>query len=174
MSEVLIERPEEGVALVRLNRPEAKNALNMAVRRALVQNIIIRTAWVYGAHGGNFVKTMLRLGAERSELSVVDDQHGSPTSAADLADAIVRDGEGATKFIRITVEQARDGARIIVDDAARVLVPQHGHRDAPRAGLSARRSGHGARATGSPSRESQLEHFNFPSGHSDIRGCDLS
>ncbi len=68
----------------------SKAAGEIAVRRALVQNIIIRTAWVYGAHGGNFVKTMLRLGAERPELSVVDDQHGSPTSAIDLADAILK------------------------------------------------------------------------------------
>ena len=68
----------------------SKAAGEMAVRRALVKNIIIRTAWVYGAHGRNFVKTMLRLGAERPELGVVDDQRGSPTSALDLADAILQ------------------------------------------------------------------------------------
>ncbi|MDR1633192.1 MAG: dTDP-4-dehydrorhamnose reductase [Dysgonamonadaceae bacterium] len=53
------------------------------------ESIIIRTAWLYSSFGNNFVKTMLRLGKERSELNVVYDQQGTPTYAADLAQAIL-------------------------------------------------------------------------------------
>jgi dTDP-4-dehydrorhamnose reductase len=59
------------------------------IRNKLKEHIIIRTAWLYGLHGNNFVKTMLRLGKEKEVLSVVADQYGCPTYAADLADAIL-------------------------------------------------------------------------------------
>jgi len=55
---------------------------------------VVRTAWVYGATGGNFVKTIARLERERDTISVVDDQRGAPTWSADLAVALVELGRG--------------------------------------------------------------------------------
>ncbi len=66
-----------------------KLAGEKALREECEQHIIIRTAWVYGAHGHNFVKTMLRLGREKENLSVVADQYGCPTSALDIAETVL-------------------------------------------------------------------------------------
>lgn len=66
-----------------------KAAGEVALRQVCDNSIIVRTAWLYGRHGRNFVYTMLRLMQEREEVGVVSDQRGSPTWAADLAAAIV-------------------------------------------------------------------------------------
>ncbi|OEO25415.1 dTDP-4-dehydrorhamnose reductase [Pseudomonas sp. J237] len=66
----------------------SKLAGELAVAKQCAQHVIMRTSWVFGAHGNNFVKTMLRLAPTRDVLGVVADQHGCPTSASSIAKAL--------------------------------------------------------------------------------------
>jgi dTDP-4-dehydrorhamnose reductase len=68
---------------------DSKLAGEQMIRDFHSRFFIVRTSWVYGAHGNNFVKTMLKLGKKKKELSVIDDQIGSPTYTVDLAEQII-------------------------------------------------------------------------------------
>jgi dTDP-4-dehydrorhamnose reductase len=74
----------------------SKAAGEAAIRSAQPAHVIIRTSWVYGAHGANIVKTALRLARERDELRFVADQVGCPTATADLARAVLAAAQTAT------------------------------------------------------------------------------
>lgn len=68
---------------------KSKRAGEVLVQSLSSRYFIVRTSWVYGVHGNNFVKTMLHLGQEKSSLKVVDDQIGSPTYTVDLANFLL-------------------------------------------------------------------------------------
>ena len=69
---------------------ESKLAGEVSVAEACEKHIILRTAWVFGEYGNNFVKTMLRLVKDREELSIVGDQVGGPTYAGDIANVLIQ------------------------------------------------------------------------------------
>lgn len=69
---------------------ESKAEGEVVLQATLEQYLILRTSWVFSATGNNFVTTMLRLGKEREELGIVDDQHGCPTSARSIAAVLMQ------------------------------------------------------------------------------------
>jgi dTDP-4-dehydrorhamnose reductase len=96
------------------------------IAQALPRHLVFRTSWIYAARGGNFAKTMLRLARERSELTVIDDQHGAPTGADLLADvtahalrALLADaGKAGTYHLAAAGETTWNGyARFVLDRA---------------------------------------------------------
>jgi dTDP-4-dehydrorhamnose reductase len=68
----------------------AKLAGEQAIAASRCRHLIFRTSWIYAAHGNNFLRTMLRLGAEKPALRIVNDQIGAPTSATEVAGAVTR------------------------------------------------------------------------------------
>jgi len=91
--------------------------LDLGIRAA-----IIRTSWLYSSFGNNFVKTMLRLGSERHEISVVADQFGAPTYAADLADACLKIIAQSQKITQPEIfHYANKGAISWADFAAKIM-----------------------------------------------------
>lgn len=93
-----------------------------AVRRVLPEAVILRTAWVYGVHGHNFVKTMLRLATADKPLRVVSDQRGSPTWTTDIVAAIValvdRQAAGVFHFTAAGETSWHGFASAILEEAA--------------------------------------------------------
>lgn len=92
-----------------------------AVLEVLPQAIVLRTAWVYGVHGNNFVKTILRLAAEREELGIIDEQVGSPSWTFDISQAMValieQQATGIYHFTNEGVASWYDFAQAIVEEA---------------------------------------------------------
>ncbi|MDG3086925.1 dTDP-4-dehydrorhamnose reductase [Vibrio hannami] len=81
---------------------KSKLAGELAVADACDRHLILRTAWVFGEHGSNFVKTMLRLAQTRNELNIVGDQIGGPTYAGDIAATLIKMIESVEGGVEIT------------------------------------------------------------------------
>ena len=92
----------------------------LIISATLKEHFIIRTSWLYSEHGGNFLKTMLRLGSEKQELRVVGDQIGTPTYAGDLASLILKIiSENETKYG--TYHYSNEGVASWYDFAAAIF-----------------------------------------------------
>lgn len=101
-----------------------------AVRASGARHLIFRTSWVYASRGGNFARTMLRLGAEREQLRVIDDQVGAPTGADLIADVTAHalrqamaQGTAGTFHLAPTGQTSWHGYAQFVFEAARRLKP---------------------------------------------------
>lgn len=123
----------------------SKLAGDEAVRGLLPRHLILRVSWVFGVHGHNFVKTILRLAREREELRIVADQRGCPTYAGDIADVLLElagriaeiDADGAWGtyhycgepittwhgFASAIVERAREEERVVPKRRSRKAAP---------------------------------------------------
>lgn len=90
----------------------SKYAGERAVREARGRHLIVRTAWVHSGDGRNFVRTMLRLARQRSEVAVVDDQRGSPSYAGDIAEGLLKLAAAAKRAASLSgvLHLAGDGA----------------------------------------------------------------
>jgi dTDP-4-dehydrorhamnose reductase len=82
---------------------KSKLAGEKAIFEAQIPSVIIRTSWLYSKYGHNFLNTMLRLGKEKEEIFVVNDQFGAPTNANDLAQAILHIIQQAEKITKHTI-----------------------------------------------------------------------
>jgi len=100
----------------------SKAAGELAVRSTCPRSAIVRTSWVVGARGSNFVRTMLRLAADRAHVRVVADQHGAPTLAADLAETL------AAVALRMIAD--RDAPQGVLHFANQGLTSWHGFAQA--------------------------------------------
>jgi dTDP-4-dehydrorhamnose reductase len=101
----------------------SKHEGELILKAVCLNTVIIRTSWLYSEFGNNFVKTILRLGRERNELSVVFDQIGTPTYSGDLASAIlsVIDYSEKKEFIRGTYHYSNEGVCSWYDFALKIV-----------------------------------------------------
>ncbi|RYF10343.1 MAG: dTDP-4-dehydrorhamnose reductase, partial [Flavobacteriales bacterium] len=92
----------------------------LAIAKLLAAHVIIRTSWLYSEYANNFVKTMLKLGADRDELSIIADQVGTPTYAIDLANVIF-DIIGSTNITYGTFHYSNEGVTSWFDFAKAIF-----------------------------------------------------
>lgn len=104
---------------------ESKLAGEQAIKAEDARYLIMRTSWLYAAHGQNFVRSILRLAESRSSLDVVDDQRGRPTFASDLADMTFRlietVNDGNDRSCRRILHAANDGACTWYEFASEII-----------------------------------------------------